>query len=281
MGKAVTPDAGGRAPVYDTRPGTPMIGPYSINQMDDFYEALRCGQVKPSGIMNYVQRLHIANRCPPGAAVVDVCCGRGLQLPVLYRYASHIDRYVGLDIASSHLAEARARVAELDRHYGGRPFDVDFIECDVARPWPDIAACQVAVYTSALEHLPREEGTSSLRYAAAALADGGTLYLSTPNTTGARPRLLQHGVHVHEWNTAELQPVLDGAGLVLNEIIGLLPPSQERVAAALAEQFGDGAVRWYQRLREMMPAPFLDVVAAAAVPEVATEVLYVCSRAPR
>lgn len=29
--------------LYQTRPGTPMIGPYSDNQMDDFYAALSRG----------------------------------------------------------------------------------------------------------------------------------------------------------------------------------------------------------------------------------------------
>ena len=92
-----------REPVRVTRPGTPMTGPYSVNQMDDFYAALAAGQVKPTGIMNYIQRLFIAERCGPGARVIDVCCGRGLQLPVLYRYAAHIACYLGLDITQAHL----------------------------------------------------------------------------------------------------------------------------------------------------------------------------------
>src|SRR2546430_15942446 len=91
---------------YRTRPGTPMIGPYSANQMDNFYAALAAGEVKPTGVMNLMQRLYIAQRCAPGARVVDVCCGRGLQLPGLYRYAAHIASYTGLDISPANLAEA-------------------------------------------------------------------------------------------------------------------------------------------------------------------------------
>src|SRR5438046_3137531 len=45
-----------------TRPGTPMIGPFSVNQMDDFYTAFANGLVKPSGVMNLAQRLFIAER---------------------------------------------------------------------------------------------------------------------------------------------------------------------------------------------------------------------------
>ena len=71
--------------------------------------------------MNYIQRLYIAERCMPGAAVVDVCCGRGLQLPVLYRYVAHIASYTGLDIAPEHLAEAWGTGEQLDCASGNGP----------------------------------------------------------------------------------------------------------------------------------------------------------------
>jgi SAM-dependent methyltransferase len=264
---------------YGTRPGTPMIGPYSVNQMDDFYAALAVGQVKPTGIMNYIQHLYVAERCAPGEHLVDVCCGRGLQLPVLYRYAPHIGAYTGLDIAAPHLDEARRRIRQLNDHYGGCPFSLELFECDVAGQWPEQAATfDVAVYTSAFEHLPREQGIASLRNTAAALARGGRLYLSTPNTPGRPPRRLQHRVHVYEWHHDELAGVLAETGLVIQEVIGLLPPPAEDLAAALASGFGDGAARWYERLRQIIPAPFLDAVAAAAVPGIAAELLYVCTR---
>ncbi len=254
---------------YRTRPGTPMVGPYSVNQMDNFYAALAAGEVKPTGVMNLAQRLYIAERCPPGARVVDVCCGRGLQLPVLYRYAAHIGGYTGLDISPANLAEAREMLARLDDRYGGRPFEVVLVEHDVARPWPDDAVgFDVAVYTSALEHLPT-----------AALRPGGWLFLSTPNTPGGPPRPLQHRVHVYEWNTDELMPVLtQQCGLVVEEQVGLLSPDSDRLTQALFTRYGTGAVEWYQRLQATVPGALLDAVAAAAVPEVAVEVLYVCRR---
>ena len=275
------PDPAPRERVYQTRPGTAMIGPYSVHQMDDFYAALAVGQVRPSGIMNYVQRLYIADRCPAGAKVVDVCCGRALQLPVLYRYAPHVSLYVGLDIAPANIAEAWVRTAQLDEHYGGRPFDVEFIECDVSGTWPDVGPCDVAVYTSALEHLPPEAAVASLLQCAAALGEDGRLFLSTPNSVGEQPRLLQHGVHVHEWNEQELRPVLAEAGFVIEEIVGLNPPAPQVVSGALVERFGPGAAEWYEELRRVMPGQFLDTVAAAAVPDVALEQLYVCTRRSR
>ena len=268
----------GKERVRRTRPGTPMIGPYSVNQMDDFYGALADGLVKPTGVMNYIQRLYIAERCLPGATVVDVCCGRGLQLPVLYRYAAQIASYTGLDIEPGHLGEALERVEQLDRAYGKRPFTIEFTECDVSGPWPAVPPADVVVYTSALEHLPRDRGIASLRRVASALAGNGVLYLSTPNTPGEPPRLLQHGVHVYEWSDAELRSVLEEVGLTVEDAVGLLPPSLDTVSAVLAARYGNGAAAWFARLAETVPEPFLAPVSAAALGDVAAEILYVCRR---
>lgn len=255
-----------------------MIGPYSVNQMDDFYAALSSGQARPSGIMNYIQHLYVAERLPAGARLADVCCGRGLQLPVLYQYAPHISSYTGLDIAPANLDEARRRITSLDDAYGGRPFSIDLVECDVSESWPGRPAYDAAVYTSALEHLPRERGVASLRNTAAALKPGGTLYLSTPNTPGDPPRRLQHRVHVYEWHQDELSGVLDSAGLDITDTIGLLPP-ESGLDEAITAAWGEGAARWHARLREIIPRPFLDTVTAAALP-CAAELLYVCTRRP-
>ncbi len=263
---------------YRTRPGTPMIGIYSVNQMDDFYAALAAGEVKPTGIMNYLQRLLITERCRPGDRVLDVCCGRGLQLPVLYRYRPDLTSYVGLDISPDNLAEAAARQASLDAA-DARDFSIEFYQCDVAQPWPEIGLFDVAIYTSALEHLPRELGVASLRHTAAALAPNARLYLSTPNTPGEPPRTLQHRVHVYEWSYQELTAALNEIGLVVDDVVGILPPlTPEETEAAVAERYGNSAAEFYRHLRAYAPDALLGPVVATALGETATEVLYICSR---
>lgn len=262
---------------FRTRPGTPMVGPYSTNQMDDFYAALSRGEAKPSGLMNLVQHLVVAERCAPGSRVLDVCCGRGLALPLLHRYAPTIGRYVGLDISTANLDEAWERIEDLRATYG-EPFPVDLVECDVAQPWPDLPAFDVAIYTSALEHLPFELGAASLRNTAAALAPGGVLYLSTPAAVGPPPRPLQYRVHVYEWSREELAQALAEAGLVVEDVMGLLPPKPDVVASAITRRYGNAASGWYRDLAARVPTALLDVVSAIAVPDVATELLYICRR---
>lgn len=264
---------------FRTRPDTPMVGVYSANQMDDFYAALGSGEVKPTGIMNYLQRLLITDRCRPGDRVVDVCCGRGLQLPVFHRYRPDLGSYVGLDVSSDNLAEAARRQTALEN---GRPreFSIDFRQCDVAEPWPPIGKFDVAIYTSALEHLPRELGVASLRHTAAALAPEGRLYLSTPNTPGPPPRKLQHRVHVYEWSHAELTVVLGEVGLVVDDVVGILPPVPELVEAEVGRRFGSQAVDFYRHMRRFAPEALLGPVVATALGGAAVETLYVCSRKP-
>jgi SAM-dependent methyltransferase len=264
---------------YRTHPSTPMVGVYSANQMDDFYAALATGEVKPTGVMDYLQRLLIAERCRPGDRVVDVCCGRGLQLPVFYRYRPDLASYVGLDISPDNLAEAAERQAALDA-IRSREFSIDFIECDVAEPWPAVGEFDVAIYTSALEHLPRELGVASLRNTAKALVPTGRFYLSTPHTPGPAPRKLQYHVHVYEWSHEELIGVLDEVGLVVEDVVGILPPSLDKVEAEIDRRFGPQAVEFYRQLREFAPDALLGPVVATALAEAAIETLYVCSRKP-
>jgi SAM-dependent methyltransferase len=262
---------------YVTRPGTPMAGPYSTNQMDDFYAALSRGEAKPSGLMNLLQHLIVAEQCAPDSRVLDVCCGRGLALPLLYRYAPKIAGYTGLDISAANLDEARERIEALRATYGDL-FPVELVECDVARPWPALPPFDVALYTSALEHLPFELGAASLRNTAAALAPGGVLYLSTPAAAGPPPRPLQYRVHVYEWSREEVEQVIGGAGLVVEDVMGLLPPAPDVVAAALTGQYGQAAAAWYRDLTVHVPKALLDAVSAVAVPDAATELLYICRR---
>ena len=107
--------------------------------------------------------------------MIDVCCGRGLQLPVLYRYAPHIACYLGLDITQAHLEQASARAAELDDAHGAGRSRSSLAQCDVAGAWPPCPLADVIIYTSALEHLPRDAGAASLRHAAGALSAGGNV----------------------------------------------------------------------------------------------------------
>jgi SAM-dependent methyltransferase len=255
-----------------------MLAPYSTSQMDDFYASLGCGIVKSSGVMNYLQHLFIVQRAasPVGHSVLDVCCGRGLLVPLLARYAPAISGYLGIDISKQNLDEASAVLKRLD---GQLPFACRFVQADATNLSSTLRAkFTIISYTSAIEHMPKAEALLSLREIVSLLASHGRLYLSTPRTIRTPTSRLQYRVHIYEWDLPEMEEALDSCGLEVLEVVGLLPPSDDVLEAAILAQFGEGAVRWYRAMSLTVPVPFLAPVVASALPEVAKELMFVCKR---
>ncbi len=250
-----------------------MNSGYSTSQMDNFYEALAMGMVKPSGIMNYIQHLFIAERCPSEASVLDICCGRGLFIPVLKTRAPHIADYVGVDISLDNLHEAQQTISKV----GGCPFECKLVQGDATKLSALFTRTfDVIIYTSAVEHLDRDAGIQSIHQASKLLSKDGHLYLSTPRTLLETPRRLQYKVHVYEWDREEIEGVLNEAGLQIENSIGLLPPEDEILEPAIKSRFGISSVAWFREMRKFIPAPFLASVSAVCFPVVAKELLYVC-----
>jgi SAM-dependent methyltransferase len=240
--------------------------------MDNFYRALSSGQVKASGVMNYIQHLYIAQRCA-GCEVLDLCCGRGLALPALSRVSPPITSYLGIDISQRNLEEGSVWLKEVFPE--GIPFPVTFLNGDVSQ-LPTSRSFQRIIYTSAIEHMPKQDGLNSLLYSYNALAAKGLFFLSTPLTP--KSHALQYKVHVYEWAQQELELALSTTGFSIIEAIGLLPKVEDEIAAGIEDTYGDGAKNWYQRLRALIPHQFLDTIISSCFPQHSKEVLYVCTK---
>lgn len=253
-----------------------MKGPYDVSETPDFYAAFGHGSIDAERISDYVLRLTIANNCTPGARVVDVGCGTGLQLPLLYEYAPTIDSYTGLEIAPSNIAEARERVAELDQLHDVRDFTINILEWDIASAWPDLGIFDIAVYTATLQRLPRDAGIQSLRNIASHLTPGGTLYLTTCRPAYLPAAPTQAHPPVYAWHKAETLSTLGTLGFVVEQQTGLAIPNTTSITHALEAMYGTSAAAWYECLRQRIPAPFLAIAEAAALPHMASEVLYIC-----
>lgn len=161
---------------------------YSPAQMDNFYQAFAAGRIKPTSVMNYLQHLFIAERCRSGQWLLDVCCGRGLQVPLLKYLVPTLGGYIGVDRASENLQEALEVI-----RYGGEnvPFPYEFIQADVTSDLTKLHPghlFDVVVYTSALEHMEKDAGIASLQQVYQVLHPQGVFYLSTPNTCGPAPK---------------------------------------------------------------------------------------------
>eukprot|EP00249_Psilotum_nudum_P016235 c25737_g1_i1 orf=51-2042(+) len=74
-------------------------------------------------LQDFVKSALLQQLVPPGATVCDLYCGRGMDTAKWVQ--AQIGRYVGVDLASSALEEARERWDSL-----GRPYPADFCELD-------------------------------------------------------------------------------------------------------------------------------------------------------
>lgn len=246
---------------------------YSRAQMDHFYRAFAEGKIKPTSVMNYLQHLIIAEHCQPGNWVLDVCCGRALQIPLLKHLVPDLGGYVGMDLAQENLNEATDLLLAGDGLLP--PFSCELVRGDVTTDLTTLDRLfEVVIYTSALEHMDKDAGIASLAQVARVLSPQGHLFLSTPRTSGASPRTLQHRVHVYEWDRAELEGELHALGFTILGCYGLLSPDPEAISTALLARFGPGAVAWFEVIQAFLPLPFLNPLCAAALPEVATELFY-------
>lgn len=250
---------------------------YSTYQMDNFYKAFANGEVKQSGVMNYMQHLFIAQKCFNGAKVLDVCCGKALSVPLLKKYAPNISKYVGVDISSNNLNEASSLIHNVGNETTS--FDINLIEGDVTQLNSLIKEkFDIIIYTSALEHLDKSSAVTSIQQVSYALADNGTLYLSTPRTPKDFPGKVQYRCHIYEWDIDELEEIFKCSGLQIIDSFGILPPSFEILNSAIEEKYGDKGLAWFVEMKERVPESFLGPVVATCFPRLSREIMFVCKK---
>ena len=71
-------------------------------QMRNFYQQMADGFFSSLDIMNYIQHQFCVNMMKKGDVVLDVCCGRGLLLPMI-RWYKKIREYWGVDIHEKNI----------------------------------------------------------------------------------------------------------------------------------------------------------------------------------
>jgi ubiquinone/menaquinone biosynthesis C-methylase UbiE len=130
----------------------------------------------------------------PGASVVDIACGTGLNFSLIEQVIGRDGRIVGVDLTDAMLAQAQQRIESNGWS------NIDLVQADAAEfDFP--AEVDAILSTYALSHVP--ECRDVIAHGAAALSDGGrwvVLDLKVPDNT---PRLLAELARpvgsVHDW----------------------------------------------------------------------------------
>jgi len=195
-------------------------------QMRNFYRQLGDGFFSNLDTMNYIQHHQIAKWCKKGYQVLDVCCGRGLLLPLLRYLSADIAGYTGVDIRPENAVWQKQRVTDnkpVEKGY--YPFKTRFVESNVADMATKLAPIKfdVIVYTSALEHMHKDMGQASLVECRKVAKPGTMLVLTCPNTPETQDGYdTQYAAHVYEWKRSELLEGLTAAGWKIITEYGLL-----------------------------------------------------------
>jgi SAM-dependent methyltransferase len=251
-------------------------------QMRNFYKDLSGGWVDPLQVMNYVQHHTIATEAT--GAVLDVCCGRGLMLPVLRYYAKgRVTSYVGVDIAPENAKYMTERVSDgkpLAECQGGAslaeyyPFTVEFVESKASQMHQhpalrDRTRLDSIIYTSAIEHMQKDEGEASLAACRALAAPAATLWLTCPNTPEDRDGYdTRYRAHIYEWKLSELRAALGRTGWRVEKTYGVAIGQRK-----LEEQMRKaGMAHVYEKIRAHVAPQWVSPVLAAIFPGASDEV---------
>ncbi len=263
-------------------------------QMRNFYAQLGDGLATSLELMNYIQHQRASLMARSNDRVLDVCCGRGLMLPLLRWNRPKIASYTGVDIHPQNWLEATRTSATTDirtkrmapNNVGNGPpyypFNINFLESNVAsmaKPLRDLhwAPFDYVIYTSAIEHMQREDGALSLAECYSVMKRGAKLFLSSPNTTEKRdPYDTQYAAHLYEWNTDELVQELLGVGFRIDAKFGLV--AKVKGYRGKLVQYYPQLVPMFDNFAEYMPSAWLYSMFPVITPDIADEVVIIARR---
>lgn len=226
--------------------------------------------------MNYIQHHQITKWCKRGNHILDVCCGRGLMLPLLRYNCKDIGSYTGVDIEPKNAIFIKKRVTDnkpLDSkdYY---PFPVKFICSNVAEMSTKLnQSFDVIIYTSSIEHMHKEMGQQSLFECRKVAKPGTVMILTCPNTPeGQNGYDTQYRAHIYEWKRSELLQGLKEAGFKMITEYGLMIGNTE-----LKEQ-GErlGLLPLIERLQQFIPNEWLLPVMTPMFPKHSKEIGFIC-----
>ena len=250
-------------------------------QMRNFYAQFADGFFSSLDVMNYIQHHAAVRKMKKNWRVLDVCCGRGLLLPLLRYYKPKIAEYVGIDISSTNISEQLRKsgikkIEDVESYY---PFKLTHIidsveDMDVHF---EKNTFDFIIYTSAIEHMQKEVGYKSLQHCFSVLKPGNQMFLSCPNTPDKQnPYDTQYAAHIYEWNLSELKDAVQEIGFEITEEYGLV--GKVKQFESFVEKKGGMLEKQYKALKAYMPSTWLMSFIPILYPEASAEILLILTK---
>jgi len=241
----------------------------TTHQMDNFYKQFAKGQIRESGVMNYIQHFKAASMPKKDAIVLDVCCGRSMILPLLNNHGNNIKKYIGLDISQNNLQEAKINKSQKFKcqWINGNATDLSNIIKE---------KIDFIIYTSAIEHMHPEDGIESIEECYKILKKGGLMFFSTPNNKKGYKTLYK--AHIYEWGFQKIKNILKKTGFKIIEQFGLLAGNKNLLKKEIKRKYGQRAVKYVKDIEKYMPEIFFESFISIPFPEISKEILFILKK---
>jgi 2-polyprenyl-3-methyl-5-hydroxy-6-metoxy-1,4-benzoquinol methylase len=250
-------------------------------QMRNFYAQFADGFFSSLDVMNYIQHHAAVKRMKKGWRVLDVCCGRGMLLPLMRYYSAEVKEYVGIDISQANINEQlrRSGVKKIDDAKEYYPFKLTHVVGSVEDMDKLIRErFDFIVYTSAIEHMQKDVGFKSLKHCYRLLKPGCEMFLSCPNTSDKKdPYDTQYAAHVYEWGYDELVTAVQEIGFEITEEYGLVGKVKD-FEKWLEEPGNEGIYNTYYKLKKYLPSAWLMSFIPILHPKAAAEILLIVKK---
>jgi SAM-dependent methyltransferase len=246
-------------------------------QMRNMYAQMSDGFFKVLDVMNYIQHHQVVRLCRAHDSVLDICCGRGLLLPMLRYQRPNITCYVGVDIKPSNAVYLRKRANNnkpIEDPYDYYPFHTYFKAGNVAEMDQFLPndSFTMLVYTASIEHMHKDAGMASLRAARKVAKKGARLVITCPRTPEDKDGYdTQYAAHVYEWKRSELIAGLEDASWRIQDEWGLLVNWK-----ALEPLLSEDEYELITTIKRYVPTEWWTPVVAAAFPDAAKEIGFLC-----
>ena len=249
-------------------------------QMRNFYAQFKDGFFSPLDVMNYIQHYKAVKMMKKNQTILDVCCGRGLLLPLIRYHAGNIKKYIGVDIKKENIKADHKNICNgkdinPEEHYS---FETEWIISNVANMADKIKdQVDFIVYTSAIEHMHKIHGKKSLEECSKLLKPGGKLFLSCPNTPEEQDGYdVRYKAHVYEWKLSELRNELNKNGFTIIKEYGLTGKKTDFINRIKIEQ--PDVYSFLIPIIEYMPTEFFTSFCFLPYPDISSEILLIAER---